>query len=113
MAEKEVVATEVEVVEDKDRTVSNGQDPRPARENNKRVINGKPHNFDWDTKRWSPNQAPVVAPAPAAVHFVAIFRTFRRCKQQVLFQQANLLKQVQGDLSDLASIQSAFYYLHL
>jgi hypothetical protein len=84
------------------------------------VIAGKPHTFDWDTKRWSPDQAPAAAPAPsatppAAVHFVEGKPTAEPSedKQSALFQQANLLKRVQGDLSDLASIQSAFYDMHL
>jgi hypothetical protein len=79
------------------------------------VISGKPHTFDWDMKRWSPDQAPAAAAAPsatppAAVHFAEGKPTAEPLedKQSALFQQANLLKRVQGDLSDLASIQSAF-----
>ena len=93
-----------------------------AGENNKRVIDGKPHTFDWNTKHWTADQAPAPAPAPApaatppaAVHLAAGTQSAEPSeeKQQALFQQANLLKRVQGDLSDLASIQSAFYDSHL
>ncbi len=89
-----------------------------AGENNKRVIDGKPHTFDWNTKLWTADQAPAAAPAatpPAAVNLAASTQSAEPSeeKQQALFQQANLLKRVQGDLSDLASIQSAFYDSHL
>jgi hypothetical protein len=81
----------------------------------------KLHTFDWETKRWSTEQQLVVAPAPlsatppAAVHFAEGTQSAEPSenKQSAMFEQVNLLKQVQGDLSDLASIQSAFYAMNL
>jgi hypothetical protein len=87
-------------------------------EKNKRVIDGKPHTFNWGTKLWSMDQAPAAGAAPPAttpnvtgVNFAEGTKPPADAeeKQQALFQQANLLKRVQGDLSDLASIQTAFF----
>ena len=88
-------------------------------ENNKRIIDGHPHTFHEDNQHWSMDQeqAPAAAPVtpPNAVHFAAgtADRTPTAGQsdehQQALFQQATLLKRVQGDLSDLASIQSSFF----
>jgi hypothetical protein len=78
------------------------------------VIAGKPHTFDWETKCWSPHPAPS-ANRPAAVIFLEGKQSAEPSedKQSALFQQANLFKRVQVDLSDLVSIQSAFHDLHL